>query len=70
MTDTERLQQIIEASGLKKNYIAKMLGITAETLSRKIRNKADFTSREIKRLCDILGISSLEDREAIFFIGE
>ena len=70
MTDTERLQEIIADRGLKKNYIAKMLGITAETLSRKIRNKADFTSREIKELCTLLGIDTLEEKEAIFFAGK
>lgn len=69
MTDTARLEQIIKDSGLKKNYIAKMLGVTAETLSRKLRNKTDFTSREIKKLCEILGIETGSDIREIFFAG-
>lgn len=67
MTDTVRLQEIIKASGLKKSYIAKELGITAETLSRKIRNKSNFNSCEIKTLSRILGIKSLTDIDKIFF---
>lgn len=70
MTDTARLQMLISESGLKKNYIAKVLGVTAETLSRKIRNKSNFNSCEIKKLSEVLGIDSFEDINEIFFAGE
>ena len=67
MTDTVRLLEIIKDSGLKKSYIAKELGITVETLSRKVRNKSNFNSCEIKTLSGILGIKSMKDINEIFF---
>lgn len=70
MTNTEELNKRIEASGLKKNYIAKALGIRPDTLSRKINNARDFTASEINTLCDILGIDCLEEKEHIFFAYE
>ena len=70
MTDTAKLNERIDAVGLKKSYIAKTLGIAASTLARKITNKQDFNTREIATLCRILGIESLEEKEAIFFASE
>lgn len=70
MTNTEKLNQLIEASGLKKSYIAKAIGKTVSTLSRKINNKQDFTATEIDALCDLLGIEDLEEKENIFFALE
>lgn len=67
MTNTEKLNRRIEASGLKKSHIAKTLGMADSTLSRKISNKMDFKASEIDALCNLLGIESLEEKEAIFF---
>ena len=67
MTDTAKLNKRIEDSGLKKSYIAKVLGMADSTLSRKISNVQDFKASEIDALCNILGIDSLEEKEAIFF---
>lgn len=67
MTDTAKLNERILASGLKKNYIAKALGVAESTLARKINNAQDFRASEINALCDLLGITTLEEKEAIFF---
>lgn len=67
MTDTKKLNERILASGLKKKYIAKVLGIAVSTLSRKLNDAQDFNTREIKTLCELLGIDSLEEKEDIFF---
>lgn len=67
MTDTVKLNQRIQDSGLKKGHIANTLGINASTLSRKINNELDFNTREIAALCELLGISKLKEKEAIFF---
>ena len=67
MTDTVKLNARIQASGLKKNYIAKVLGVVESTLARKINNSQDFKASEIDALCTLLGIESLEEKEAIFF---
>ena len=67
MTNTTLLNEYIQRSGLKKNYIAKVLDIAESTLSRKINNAQDFNATEINALCFLLGIKSLEEKEAIFF---
>ena len=67
MTNTAKLNDYIERSGLKKSYIANALGIRSSTLSRKINNAQGFMADEISVLCGLLGIDSLEDKEAIFF---
>ena len=67
MTNTAELNKLIEASGLKKNYIAKVMGIKPVTLSRLITGKKEFKASQIDALCNILGIEDLEKKEAIFF---
>lgn len=67
MTDTAKLNKRIEDSGLKKSYIAKVLGVADSTLSRKIANMQEFKASEIDTLCNILNIETLEEKEAIFF---
>lgn len=70
MTDTDKLNQKIEMSGYKKNYLAKVLGITPATLYQKIANRREFKASEINMLCKILGITSLTEKEAIFFANK
>ena len=67
MTNTALLTAIIDESGYKKSYIAKVLGIRVETLGRKIRNISDFTTREVELLCEVLNIADLERKEAVFY---
>lgn len=68
MTDTQELKKIIEISGLKYKNIAKFLGITPFGLQNKINNVTEFKSSEVKKMCNILGITSLEQKEKIFFV--
>lgn len=70
MTDTKKLNERIDDSGLKKSYIAKALGIARSTLSHKIANRREFKASEIDALCDLLGIKDPEEKEAIFFALE
>ena len=67
MTDTARLNELIKESGLKVGYIANRLGLSQYGFSRKRDNLSEFTPSEINALCDILHITSLEDRFSIFF---
>lgn len=67
MTDTARLTQIINDSGLKQAYIANRLGLSSYGFARKRDNLSEFTPTEINTLCEILRIDSIEDRFAIFF---
>ena len=66
VTDTKRLLEIIEASGLKKKYIAHELGLTPYGLQKKIENDTEFKASEIIALAKLL---HLNDRmmKAIFF---
>lgn len=67
MTDTAELNRIIRESGFTKSYLAKKLGITLFAFQKKRENKSQFTAQEIKTLCDILKIKSLNEKEKIFF---
>lgn len=67
MTNTEMLRRIIKESGLKLEYIAAQLEISRFSLSKKIENETEFKASEIQKLCDVLRISSNEDKEAVFF---
>ncbi len=67
MTNTALLEQAIEASGYKKSYIAKAIGISRYGLLKKMRNENEFKSSEINTLCRLLKIDSLEEKERIFF---
>ena len=69
MTDTKRLNDFIDAVGLKKSYIAKVMGLSVKGLWMKITNRTDFKSGEIKKLSELLGMTT-EERDAIFFAGE
>lgn len=67
MTDTMKLQEIIDRSGLKQAYIAEKLGLSPFGFARKRDNKSEFLPSEIDALCELLHIDSIEERFAIFF---
>ena len=67
MVDTEKLEGLIDKTGKKKSFLADQLGITIQSLKRKTSNKTDFKSSEVQILCQELGITSLTEKEKIFF---
>ena len=67
MTNKTLLNKYIEESGIKKGKIAATLGITRTALWQKANNKRDFKASEIKTLCDMIGVESLQEKEQIFF---
>ena len=67
MTNTNLLNTIIANSGLKKGHLASILGITAASLWQKISNKREFKASEIQILCTALGITSVREKDRIFF---
>ena len=67
MTNTNLLKQLIEESGLKIGFIASAVGISRQSLWNKVNNQSMFNQYEIDKLCDILNITSLKQKEAIFF---
>ncbi len=67
MTNTELLKEYIEKSGLKLTYIAEKMEISRAGLWKKINNLSSFDQYEIEKMCNILQIKTLRDKEAIFF---
>lgn len=70
MVNTHLLNLKIEESGLKKDFIAKKLGITRAGLYKKATNGSEFTSNEVAKICDLLSITKLTEKESIFFAKE
>lgn len=64
MTNTKLLKEVIDAKGIKMNFIAEKLNISRSALWKKINNKSPFNQYEIAELCKILAINNWK---AIFF---
>lgn len=69
MTDTGKLQDCIDKSGLKQAYIANVLGLSSYGFARKRDNKSAFTAAEIASLCDLLHITRKEMLSIFFAKG-
>ena len=67
MTNTNLLKLKIRDSGLKLFNILQKMGISRQTLWKKINNKVAFDQYEIEKLCVILNITDLYEKERIFF---
>lgn len=67
MVNTETLEKKIRDQGIKKVFLAEKLGITSFGLSKKINNINEFKASEIQTLCELLNITSLKEKESIFF---
>lgn len=67
MVDTQLLDERISASGKKKSYLADQMGITVQTLRRKLKNEFSFTTDEVADLCDALGITDMAEMQRLFF---
>lgn len=67
MTNSEKLREKIKSRGLKLKYIAECLRISPYTLQLKIDNEREFKTSEVDALCDVLEMSSLREKEEIFF---
>lgn len=65
--DYKRLEQKIEASGLKKKFIAEKMNLSYQGLHNKLTGKHDFTRQEVATLSELLGIKKSSELEAIFF---
>lgn len=66
MTDTDKLNEAIEMSGLKLIFIADKMGLSAYGLSKKINNITEFKASEIAKIAEILSLQ-VSERDAIFF---
>lgn len=67
MTNTELLEIKIKESGKKKSYLAQKVGLTRAGFRNCCINKSEFRTGQVQILCDELGITSLKEKQAIFF---
>lgn len=70
MTNTDALREKIKESGLKMQYIADNLDLSIYGLSLKISNRNEFKASEIACLCELLNITSLKEKDALFFASD
>lgn len=67
MTNKELLEKAIQEKGLKKSFLAEKIGLTPAGFYNCLNNKAEFRASQINTLCELLGITDLAVKEAIFF---
>jgi hypothetical protein len=67
MTNTDLLEQKIRESGKKKKHLAEKCGLTRAGFRNCLTNKAEFKASQIDVLCEELNITSLKEKESIFF---
>lgn len=70
MTNSKLLKEKIRDSGYKFLFLAEKMGLSRQGLYLKVNGTNDFTVPEMIKLCDLIGIDSLEEREEIFFTDE
>ena len=67
MTNTELLEDKIKKSGKKISYLAEKCGLSYAGFRNCVTNKAEFKVSHVETLCRELEITSLKERQAIFF---
>lgn len=67
MNNTELLEKKIAESGKKKGYLAEKVGLSRAGFRNCLINKAEFKATQIDVLCTELEITSLEEKNVIFF---
>lgn len=67
MTNSKLLKERIEQSGLKLGFIADKLGMSQYWFKKKVNNEKNFLAWEIQVLCKLLNITSLREKDRIFF---
>lgn len=67
MTDVVLLKKKVSDSGLKPKVIYERLGISKAAWYKKVNGQSPFKVGEIQLLCEILHITSLREKDQIFF---
>lgn len=60
--------RIIEIHGNQETF-AKVLGLSSNTISRKLNNKADFSKEDIKTWCEALRIDITPENIGLYFFA-
>ncbi len=64
--DYSKLRGIIKEKGFSESMMAKEIGITKETFSKKINNESFFNSNEIVKLVELLKIDDSNIKNVFF----
>lgn len=67
MGNQQYLEDEIKKSGLKKEYLARKLGITRQSFSMKCKDPSSFTAAQVSILCNELKITQFKKKDKIFF---
>lgn len=67
VNNIELLEKKIQESGKKKSYLAQKCGLSRAGFRNCILNKTEFKTSQVDILCVELGITTLREKEAIFF---
>lgn len=66
MANTKLIEDYIRSSGYKLQFVAQVMGISANALHQKLLGKSQFKLDEAEKLSVMLGMTMLE-RDACFF---
>lgn len=66
MTDSQKLNDLINESGISFTAICAKMGITRRSLYNKVNGRTDFKVSELNALQRILHMTA-EERDSIFF---
>lgn len=51
------LKEIIQAKGIKQNYLAQRIGVSSVTVSNWVKEKSTPSKKHLEKLCKILEVS-------------
>lgn len=66
MLNRNLLRAAIAANGLTQDKLAESIGISSNTLSSRMVGTSCFNTDEIDKICDVLKITSNEQKASIF----
>ena len=66
MINSLKLKGAIVAAGYTQQTLAEKVSMSRNSLSSKINGSVGFTTDEVERICDVLGISNSETACEIF----
>ena len=67
MTNTALLKEAIRKSGYKKAFLAEKVGLSCSGFWNCVNGRAEFRASHISVLCELLGLTDLDEINAIFF---
>lgn len=66
MTNTNLLNYAIARSGIGRQGLAEKIGLSLNSVQKKINNVIEFRQSEIQNVCEALELTNAE-KESIFF---